>query len=48
MRWVAPSQDTANETPEKSLSVAADQFRATFALKAEQYSTQRRTTSSTA
>ena len=40
MRWVAPSEkDIANETLEKHLWAAADQFRANFGLKAEQYST---------
>ena len=40
MRWVAPSEkDTANETLEKRLWGAADQFRANSGLKAGQYST---------
>jgi type I restriction enzyme M protein len=40
MRWVAPSEkDTANETLEKRLWAAADQFRANSGLKAGQYST---------
>ena len=40
MRWVAPSEkDTANETLEKHLWAAADQFRASSGLKAGQYST---------
>ena len=35
MRWVAPSEkDTANETLEKRLWAAADQFRANSGLKA--------------
>jgi type I restriction enzyme M protein len=39
MRWVAPSEkDTANETLEKRLWAAADQFRANSGLKAGQYS----------
>jgi type I restriction enzyme M protein len=39
MRWVAPSEkDTANETLEKRLWAAADQFRANSGLKAAQYS----------
>ena len=40
MRWVAPTEkDTANETLEKRLWDAADQFRANSGLKAGQYST---------
>ena len=40
MRWVAPSEkDTANQTLEKRLWEAADQFRANSGLKAGQYST---------
>ncbi len=40
MRWVAPSEkDTANETLEKRLWAAADQFRANSGLKAGQDST---------
>jgi type I restriction enzyme M protein len=40
MRWVAPTEkDTANETLEKRLWAAADQFRANSGLKAGQYST---------
>lgn len=40
MRWVAPAEkDTANETMEKRLWAAADQFRANSGLKAGQYST---------
>ncbi len=40
MRWVAPTEkDTANETLEKRLWAAADQFRANSGLKAAQYST---------
>ena len=40
MRWVAPSEkDTANQTLEKRLWAAADQFRANSGLKAGQYST---------
>jgi len=39
MRWVAPTEkDTANETLEKRLWAAADQFRANSGLKAAQYS----------
>jgi len=39
MRWVAPSEkDTANQTLEKRLWDAADQFRANSGLKAGQYS----------
>ena len=39
MRWVAPSEkDTANETLEKRLWAAADQFRANSGLKAAEYS----------
>jgi hypothetical protein len=40
MCWVAPSEkDTANQTLEKRLWAAADQFRANSELKAGQYST---------
>jgi len=40
MRWVAPTEkDTANQTLEKRLWEAADQFRANSGLKAGQYST---------
>src|SRR6266508_227651 len=40
MRWVAPTEkDTANQTLEKRLWDAADQFRANSGLKAGQYST---------
>ncbi len=40
MHWVAPTEkDTANETLEKRLWAAADQFRANSGLKAGQYST---------
>ena len=40
MRWVAPTEkDTANETLEKRLWAAADQFRTNSGLKAGQYST---------
>ena len=40
MRWIAPTEkDTANQTLEKRLWAAADQFRANSGLKAEQYST---------
>lgn len=40
MRWVAPTEkDTANQTLEKPLWDAADQFRANSGLKAGQYST---------
>src|SRR5438876_4091117 len=40
MRWVAPSEkDTANQTLEKRLWAAADQFRANSGLKVGQYST---------
>lgn len=40
MSWVAPTEkDTANQTLEKRLSAAADQFRANSGLKAGQYST---------
>jgi len=36
MRWVAPTEkDTANQTLEKRLWAAADQFRANSALKAQ-------------
>ena len=39
MHWVAPSEkDTANETLEKRLWAAADQFRANSGLKAAEYS----------
>jgi len=39
MRWIAPTEkDTANETLEKRLWAAADQFRANSGLKAAQYS----------
>jgi len=39
MRWVAPAEkDTANETLEKRLWAAADQFRANSGLKAAEYS----------
>ncbi len=39
MHWVAPTEkDTANETLEKRLWAAADQFRANSGLKAAQYS----------
>ena len=39
MRWVAPTEkDTANETLEKRLWAAADQFRANSGLKAAEYS----------
>ena len=39
MRWVAPTEkDTANETLEKRLWDAADQFRANSGLKAGEYS----------
>ena len=39
MRWVAPTEkDTANQTLEKRLWAAADQFRANSGLKAAQYS----------
>src|SRR5207248_1857730 len=39
MRWVAPTEkDTANQTLEKRLWEAADQFRANSGLKAGQYS----------
>ena len=39
MRWVAPSEkDTANQTLEKRLWAAADQFRANSGLNAGQYS----------
>jgi hypothetical protein len=45
MRWVAPSEkDTANETLEKRLWAAADQFRANSGLKAGQYSTEKNAT----
>jgi len=38
MRWVAPTEkDTANQTLEKRLWDAADQFRANSGLKAGQY-----------
>ena len=40
MHWVAPTEkDTANQTLEKRLWAAADQFRANSGLKAGQYST---------
>jgi type I restriction enzyme M protein len=40
MRWVAPTEkDTTNQTLEKRLWAAADQFRANSGLKAGQYST---------
>ena len=40
MLWVAPTEkDTANQTLEKRLWAAADQFRANSGLKAGQYST---------
>ena len=40
MRWVAPTEkDIANETLEKRLWAAADQFRANSGLKAGEYST---------
>ena len=40
MRWIAPTEkDTANQTLEKRLWAAADQFRANSGLKAGQYST---------
>ncbi len=40
MRWVAPTEkDTANQTLEKRMWAAADQFRANSGLKAGQYST---------
>lgn len=40
MHWVAPTEkDTTNETLEKRLWAAADQFRANSGLKAGQYST---------
>src|SRR2546427_7914580 len=40
MRWVAPTEkDTANQTLEKRLWDAADQFRANSGVKAGQYST---------
>src|SRR6266508_1676332 len=39
MRWVAPTEkDTANQTLEKRLWDAADQFRANSGLKAGEYS----------
>lgn len=39
MRWVAPTEkDTANETLEKCLWAAADQFRANSGLKAVEFS----------
>ena len=39
MRWVAPTEkDTANQTLEKRLWAAADQFRANSGLKAGEYS----------
>ena len=40
MRWIAPTEkDTTNQTLEKRLWAAADQFRANSGLKAGQYST---------
>ena len=40
MRWIAPTEkDAANQTLEKCLWAAADQFRANSGLKARQYST---------
>ncbi len=40
MRWVAPTEkDSADQTLEKRLWAAADQFRANSGLKAGQYST---------
>ena len=40
MRWVAPTEkDTANQTLEKRLWAAADQFRANSGLNAAQQST---------
>jgi type I restriction enzyme M protein len=39
MQWIAPSEkDTANETLEKRLWAAADQFRANSGLKSQEYS----------
>ena len=39
MQWIAPSEkDTANETLEKGLWAAADQFRANSGLKSQEYS----------
>ena len=39
MQWIAPSEkDTANETLEKRLWDAADQFRANSGLKSQEYS----------
>ena len=39
MRWIAPTEiDTANETLDKRLWAATDQFRANSELKAGQYS----------
>jgi type I restriction enzyme M protein len=39
MQWIAPSEkDTGNETLEKRLWAAADQFRANSGLKAQEYS----------
>src|SRR5580698_8627548 len=39
MQWIAPSEkDTANETLEKRLWEAADQFRANSGLKSQEYS----------
>ena len=47
MRWVAPSEkDTANQTLEKRLWVAADQFRANSGLKAQNSMPVRGSTSS--
>jgi len=38
MQWIAPSEkDTANETLEKRLWAAADQFRANSGLKSQEY-----------
>jgi len=39
MQWIAPSEkDTANETLEKRLWAAVDQFRANSGLKSKEYS----------
>jgi len=39
MKWIAPAEgDSANETLEKRLWDAADQFQANSGLKAQQYS----------
>src|SRR5580698_6959298 len=39
MQWIAPAEkDTANETLEKRLWDAADQFRANSGLKSQEYS----------